>query len=148
MPKLTCPCPLYCPYCNRPRSRDDTRHYCKTRNCQWQYGYAVCTLHHKDKTMQAEITESQYNILDTAIALKDRRDCAMVTGRRIRRPAVDRLVKMEMLEPAGMVTMLDEDDSMRENVEREGFDVTEVGRAAHAEYEWINGMTTTTGKKR
>lgn len=39
-----CPCPLYCKYCGRRRSKDSVGHYCKTRNCQWQHGYRCCTL--------------------------------------------------------------------------------------------------------
>ena len=37
-----CPCPIYCRYCGRRRSLDLVGHYCKTRNCQWQYGYSMC----------------------------------------------------------------------------------------------------------
>lgn len=44
---VRCPCPLYCRYCGRARSRDAMGHYCKERNCQWQHGYSVCTLHEK-----------------------------------------------------------------------------------------------------
>lgn len=49
MPKLKCPCPLYCRYCLRPRSRDHVGHYCKTPNCQWQHGYSCCTIHDPPK---------------------------------------------------------------------------------------------------
>jgi hypothetical protein len=43
--RRTCSCPIYCRYCGRKRSRDHVGHYCKTPNCQWQYGYSTCTLH-------------------------------------------------------------------------------------------------------
>lgn len=41
-PRPSCPCPLYCLYCGRPRSRDAVGHYCKTPNCQWQHAYSTC----------------------------------------------------------------------------------------------------------
>lgn len=47
MAKATCPCPLYCRYCGSKRRRDSVGHYCPTRNCQWQHGYAGCTVHEK-----------------------------------------------------------------------------------------------------
>lgn len=42
---MKCPCPLHCKYCGGRRGRDNIGHYCKTRNCQWQHGYWICTLH-------------------------------------------------------------------------------------------------------
>lgn len=39
---MKCSCPVRCRYCGRQRSRDAFGHYCKTRNCQWQHGYATC----------------------------------------------------------------------------------------------------------
>ena len=44
---IKCPCPARCKFCGRRRSRDIVGHYCKTPNCEWQHGYAVCTLHKK-----------------------------------------------------------------------------------------------------
>lgn len=42
MAKRKCDCPIYCQKCGRHRSLDSVGHYCKTPNCQWQYGYPGC----------------------------------------------------------------------------------------------------------
>lgn len=47
MRKQSCPCPIYCRYCGAKRRRDFIGHKCPTHNCQWQHGYACCTLHEK-----------------------------------------------------------------------------------------------------
>lgn len=49
MPKLTCPCPIYCKFCGAKRARDSIGHRCRTHNCQWEHGFDTCTLHEKKK---------------------------------------------------------------------------------------------------
>ena len=40
--KQKCSCPANCRFCGRRRSKDVVGHYCKTQNCQWQFGYSEC----------------------------------------------------------------------------------------------------------
>jgi len=49
MNRPKCPCPIYCKYCGARRQRDPVGHYCPTKNCDWQYGYACCTLHELER---------------------------------------------------------------------------------------------------
>lgn len=54
---MRCPCPLHCRFCGAARRRDPVGHYCPTKNCQYQYGYAECTLHEKRQKATARVID-------------------------------------------------------------------------------------------
>lgn len=68
---MKCSCPEGCKYCGRLRSRDAVGHYCKTRNCPWQHGYAGCTPHKSTKRETMKLLALDPGNTQTAFVILD-----------------------------------------------------------------------------
>lgn len=60
---MKCECPNNCRYCGRRRSKDSVGHYCKTKNCQWEFAYSTCQYKIKVDTKGKRWTSSVFNVL-------------------------------------------------------------------------------------